>query len=153
MSGDRPPDKDSGWRTVTKGGLLPYDLRGDSDSLPELMLADCADGKELAAEIADFESRCGSYVVAEERRLAYVAFTRAKRELLLTSHVWGTPTKTPRLLSRFVTELLESPATAGIVQVLAGLGAPARTRRRAGEPLPLRPGARDLAPRPARRPA
>jgi ATP-dependent DNA helicase UvrD/PcrA len=115
---EQAPDRDSGWRTLTKGGLLPYGLRGDAESLPELRLAICADSKGLVDEIGDFESRCGAYVVSEERRLAYVAFTRAKSELLLTCHVWGSPTKTPRLPSRFLLELLESPETAGVVEQL-----------------------------------
>ena len=42
----------------------------------------------------------------EERRLAYVAFTRARHELLLTAPVWAEPT-TPRITSRFLTELVD----------------------------------------------
>ncbi len=113
-----PRDKDGGWRTIAKGGLLPYELRGDVESLPPLELASCATAKDLNEEIQEFEFRCGSYVVAEERRLAYVAFTRAKRELLLTCHVWGSPLKTPRVTSRFLTDLLEDPATAAVVELL-----------------------------------
>ncbi|MGL4176426.1 MAG: PD-(D/E)XK nuclease family protein, partial [Dermatophilaceae bacterium] len=46
--------------------------------------------------------------VAEERRLAYVALTRARTDLLLTAHVWGTPS-TPRLTSRFLEEVRDGP--------------------------------------------
>ncbi len=117
-------DKSSGWRPISTGGL-PYDLRGDVAALPELRLELCADGKDLEAEIKDFERRLGAYAVAEERRLAYVAVTRARHELLLTAHVWGTPVKSPRLPSRFLLEALGDPdlsqappAATGVVEVL-----------------------------------
>ncbi len=105
-------DTDSGWRPSSRGGI-PYPLRGDQDSLPMLELDGWVDSKELEASIGRFEVECGRHVVAEERRLAYVAFTRAKAELLLSAHVWGTPKRSPRLTSRFLTEVLEAPATLG----------------------------------------
>jgi DNA helicase-2/ATP-dependent DNA helicase PcrA len=118
-------DKSAGWRPISSGGL-PYDLRGDVAALPELRLGLCADGKDLEAEIKDFERRLGAYAVAEERRLAYVAVTRARHELLLAAHVWGTPVKTPRLPSRFLLEALgvpdlsQGPPPSGVVEVLPG---------------------------------
>ena len=42
--------------------------------------------------------------IAEERRLAYVAVTRARTDLLLTAHVWGSAS-TPRVTSRFLEEV------------------------------------------------
>ncbi len=42
--------------------------------------------------------------IVEERRLAYVAVTRARTDLLLTAHVWGTAS-TPRITSRFLDEV------------------------------------------------
>ena len=88
---------------------MPYALRGDVAALPELRILACVDGKDLETEIKDFERRLGDYAVAEERRLAYVALTRARHELLLGAHVWGTPAKTPRLPSRFLLEAWVSP--------------------------------------------
>lgn len=101
-------DRSTGWRPISSGGV-PYGLRGDAASLPELRLHVCADGKEAEAEWADFERRMGAHAIAEERRLAYVAVTRARHELFLAAHVWGTPVKTPRLPSRFLLEALGDP--------------------------------------------
>jgi DNA helicase-2/ATP-dependent DNA helicase PcrA len=106
--------KDGGWRMSPPsdkgwiGGLsgVPYDLRGDSDGLPVLRWRSAADLKALEDEVSDFVRAGGEHGIDEERRLAYVAFTRARRELLLTAPVWADPT-TPRITSRFLTELVD----------------------------------------------
>jgi DNA helicase-2/ATP-dependent DNA helicase PcrA len=100
------PPADKGWL----GGLsgVPYDLRGDCDGLPVLQWKSAPDLVALGNEVSDFISAGGEHGMDEERRLAYVAFTRARRELLLTASVWGEPT-TPRVTSRFLTELVDHP--------------------------------------------
>jgi DNA helicase-2/ATP-dependent DNA helicase PcrA len=100
------PPADKGWI----GGLsgVPYDLRGDRDGLPVLRWRSAPDLHALESEVKDFIRAGGDHGIDEERRLAYVAFTRARRELLLTAPVWADPT-TPRMTSRFLTELVESP--------------------------------------------
>src|SRR5690606_38467335 len=65
---------DSGW--LTDLAALPYHLRGDADDLPELAWQDATDTKDLADRRAEFRLACGAHRLAEERRLAYVAFTR-----------------------------------------------------------------------------
>ncbi len=99
--------KDAGW--LGDLGSLPHALRGDADGLPDVRWSAAADQKEVEAELDDFRLRGGEHELAEERRLAYVAVTRARERLLLTSHVWGEGS-TPRLRSRFVDELLAAPA-------------------------------------------
>ncbi len=74
--------------------------------MPVLRWTSAPDLKALEAEIQDFISAGGEHGIDEERRLAYVAFTRARRELLLTASVWADPT-TPRITSRFLTELVD----------------------------------------------
>jgi len=100
------PPGDKGW----VGGLsgVPYDLRGDRDGLPVLRWGSAVDLAALEAEVVDFIRAGGEHGIDEERRLAYVAFTRARRELLLTAPVWAEPT-TPRVTSRFLSELVGHP--------------------------------------------
>ncbi len=116
----------------------------------------CADGKDLETEIKDFERRLGAYAVAEERRLAYVAVTRARHELLLTAHVWGTPVKTPRLPSRFLLEALGDPdlsqgppIATGVVEVLPAWALVPHGDPGPGEPARRGPGPPQLARGPA----
>jgi len=98
------PPSDKGWL----GGLsgVPYDLRGDSDGLPVLRWHSARDLGALEGEVVRFIRDGGEHGIDEERRLAYVAFTRARHELLLTAPVWAEPT-TPRITSRFLTELVD----------------------------------------------
>ncbi|TWP33751.1 ATP-dependent DNA helicase [Leekyejoonella antrihumi] len=95
---------DRGWTGGAAG--VPFELRGDADGLPELRWAQAGDVKGFKELLSQFLADCGQYGIAEERRLAYVAFTRARHELLLTASVWMTG-KSPRITSRFVTELLD----------------------------------------------
>nr|WP_230685199.1 UvrD-helicase domain-containing protein [Cellulomonas sp. JZ18] len=104
--------KDSGW--LTGLGVLPYPLRGDADDLPRLECAGAADAKELAERLTRFTRDAGEHEVAEERRLAYVAVTRARDRLLLTAARWA-DAKAPRRVSPFLSELVD----AGLAEVTA----------------------------------
>nr|WP_148220858.1 ATP-dependent DNA helicase [Xylanimonas cellulosilytica] len=95
---------ESAW--LTDVAALPYPLRGDDADLPAFRWEAAVDTKELDGLRGEFRAACGEHALAEERRLAYVAFTRARRELLLTAHWWGT-SSTPRRLSPFLVELVE----------------------------------------------
>ncbi len=98
--------KDRGWC----GGLsgVPYDLRGDRDGLPVWEWRGAEDWADVEAKASTFIRAGGEHGVVEERRLAYVAFTRARGEMLLTAPVWAGP-GTPRVTSRFLTEVVETP--------------------------------------------
>ncbi|GAA4120534.1 ATP-dependent DNA helicase [Knoellia locipacati] len=98
--------KDKGWLAGLKDGGLPYELRGDRDGLPDLGWRSADGWDDLAERLEDFAVAGGRHAIAEERRLAYVAATRARHALLLTSSVWSRP-KTPRVTSRFLEEVLE----------------------------------------------
>ncbi|MEP6649091.1 MAG: ATP-dependent DNA helicase [Lapillicoccus sp.] len=105
--GDRwevPELKDKGWCVGADG--VPYDLRGDADGLPRLHWRDTPDWEVLAKDFAEFTLEGGRHATAEERRLAYVALTRARSELLLTAPVWA-DAGTPKVTSVFLEELLD----------------------------------------------
>lgn len=103
-----PQHKHKGWLTGVDS--LPYPLRGDADGLPTLPWDSLADTHELAAALERHREAGGRHAVAEERRLAYVAFTRARAQLLLTTPVWSTGS-TPRVTSRFLQEVMAAPGT------------------------------------------
>lgn len=102
--GGRAPAASSGW--LTDAGALPYPLRGDADDLPRWRVEAASSQKELAAELESFRADCGAHEVSEERRLAYVAVTRARSELVMTGSLWGDGAR-PRRPSRFLTEAAE----------------------------------------------
>jgi DNA helicase II / ATP-dependent DNA helicase PcrA len=108
-----PAPKAKGWIGGLTDGGIPYALRGDADGLPVLDWAAAADKKDLEARVEDFIARGGEHSVEEERRLAYVAFTRAKHAMLLTAAVWAEP-KTPRVTSRFLREVIEGDDTPAV---------------------------------------
>lgn len=93
---------------------LPYPLRGDRRDLPVLEHRGAADLKELDRRREAFRAAVGEHDLAEERRLAYVAITRARHHVLLTAHRWGTASR-PRVASPFLRELVDGGlvATAG----------------------------------------
>lgn len=97
---------DKGWAS---GVHVPFDLRGDVGGLPEFAWAEADSFEALAEAFGDFTRAYGDHQLAAERRLAYVALTRARHDLLLTGSVWGTA-KTPRLPSRFLLETLRCSA-------------------------------------------
>ena len=94
----------SGW---LRFGELPYTFRGDRSELPELSI----DGHETQLDydlaLSTYKDELASRHDDEERRLIYVATTRAKQQLLLTGSFWGQG-KTVRQPSRFLVELAEA---------------------------------------------
>jgi DNA helicase II / ATP-dependent DNA helicase PcrA len=103
--------KDKGWCVGADG--VPYDLRGDAEGLPCLHWRNAADWEGLVKDFAEFTLEGGRHALAEERRLAYVAMTRARSQLLLTAPVWG-DAATPRVTSVFLEELVESSSAARV---------------------------------------
>ena len=100
------PRKDNGW--LAGVGKLPTPLRGDRDGRPDVGWWLVPDTRRLRDELEEAALRRGEHAVQEERRLAYVALTRARRRMLLTAPVWSTG-KNPRVTSRFLEEVRELP--------------------------------------------
>ncbi|WP_113703174.1 ATP-dependent helicase [Nonomuraea lactucae] len=79
---------------------LPYPLRGDAADLPRLTGL----GKE---ELAVFDESCRERDLMEERRLAYVAVTRAHYHLIASGYRWGSASK-PLEPSGFLLEIRDT---------------------------------------------
>ena len=99
----------SGW--LTDRTALPYPLRGDAASLPALDLPPAPTHADVREALTALRRDSGRHTVAEERRLAYVAVTRARHTLLLTGS-WFRTGKRPLPPSRFLAE----PRDAGLVE-------------------------------------
>ena len=98
---------ETGWMGSTS--IFPFPLRADADELPPFTVGDLdpamTDKPLLTETMSAYKEALGRQSLREERRLAYVAFTRARHDLLLTgSHLSKTASK-PRRPSRFLTEL------------------------------------------------
>ncbi|MEV0151131.1 MULTISPECIES: ATP-dependent DNA helicase [unclassified Nonomuraea] len=79
---------------------LPYPLRGDAADLPRL--------PGLAKEdLAGFDEACRERDLMEERRLAYVAVTRAHYHLIASGYRWGSATR-PLEPSDFLLEIRDT---------------------------------------------
>jgi DNA helicase-2/ATP-dependent DNA helicase PcrA len=108
---------DSGWKCsepknkawLLGAGTLPFDLRGDRDGLPSFGWRHLDSASTATSAYDSFLADCGAHELREERRLMYVAVTRARHALFLTAHVWPSG-KTARVLSRFLEELLDTEA-------------------------------------------
>jgi len=84
-----PREGANGWLTF---GSLPWDFRGDAAELPTLAWRSATTRKELIDAQREFSSLVRAAHEREERRLAYVAVTRARHRLLLTGSFWATQT-------------------------------------------------------------
>ena len=94
--GVRPADV-RGW--LTQRGSLPWPLRGDRDGLPVAELDGHLDQLEAVEAIKRFADSAKAHLLREERRLAYVAVTRARGMLICTGYRWD-DTKKPRDVER-----------------------------------------------------
>jgi DNA helicase-2/ATP-dependent DNA helicase PcrA len=84
---------------------LPGPLRGDRDDLPGLDLAGAGDRRAVRDRLDAYHQALCERHQQEERRLAYVALTRARSLVLASAYVWDTAQK-PRDVSPFLAEIL-----------------------------------------------
>jgi DNA helicase-2/ATP-dependent DNA helicase PcrA len=83
---------------------LPTPLRGDRAELPVFSLAGAADRKQVETSMKTHRAELERRHADEERRLAYVATTRARHALLASAYLWD-GTVRPRIPSDFLTEI------------------------------------------------
>ena len=93
--------------------LIPFGLRGDAGDLPELLGLD-------AASLEAFGEACAARDLSEERRLMYVAATRAAFWLGCSGYWWGEGGSSRLGPSPFLEEVRKS----GVAQVSAWADAP-----------------------------
>ena len=131
LSGRVFPSTASTRTWLTDAADLPPLLRGDRATLgahgvPVLDTSDVNDRKQLSDKISEHKRRLDQRRVDEERRLLYVALTRAEDTLLLSGHHWGASEAKPRGPSEFLCELKE------IIDGSAAGGRPVRGGRTLG---------------------
>jgi len=114
--------------TAKSRGDLPWPLRGDAETLPTWEYEAASDVREWAGlsgvdtwsdkmaenlaetqgrEVLTLRQQVQSHELDEARRLAYVAFTRAKDLLWVSGAHWQGTTKRPDKMSVFLEEMLE----------------------------------------------
>ena len=121
LSGGIFPSTVSRSTWLTDAAELPPLLRGDRASagslgIPVLDTADVTNRKQLSDKIFEHRRQLDQRRVDEERRLLYVAITRAQDTLLVSGHQWGSTGIKPRGPSDFLAELkdvIDRSAAAG----------------------------------------
>lgn len=98
-----PGAKSDRWTSGDKA--LPWELRGDAKDLPQWD-TDQPALKELLEAESIFKDKVEDHHVAEERRLAYVAVTRAKSLLICSSSIWTATRSKPTEPSQFFSALV-----------------------------------------------
>ena len=92
-------------RWTSGDNALPWPLRGDAHDLP-FWDTDQPDLKNLLAAEEQFKFAVEDHHVEEERRLAYVAVTRARTLLVCTASVWSLTRSKPSAISPFLGDML-----------------------------------------------
>jgi DNA helicase-2/ATP-dependent DNA helicase PcrA len=99
------PGRKIGGTWLTSPAELPVALRGDAADLPGLHLPDGGDRKQLEDALKEHSDALDERRLTEERRLFYVALTRAEHVLLASGHRWGAAGDRPREPSEFLVEV------------------------------------------------
>jgi DNA helicase-2/ATP-dependent DNA helicase PcrA len=99
------PGRKIGGTWLTDPSELPTALRGDAVDLPGLDLPDGGDRKQLENAVKAHSEALDERRLAEERRLFYVALTRAERVLLVSGHRWPAAGERPKEPSEFLLEI------------------------------------------------
>lgn len=101
-AGAFPSDRDSRWSSGS--AALPWPLRGDRSDLPQWDL-DQPDQKGWLDAEKEYKAAVQVHGESEERRLAYVAYTRAKHVLWVSSAAWVGSRAGSAEMSPFLAEL------------------------------------------------
>jgi len=109
------PGKVKGDQTwVSDTARLPYPLRGDAENLPVLYLDDATVPSEVKGAVEDFKRDDEAARLEEERRLAYVALTRARQALLASGYWWEAERRQARGPAPYLNEAVAAGAEATV---------------------------------------
>jgi DNA helicase-2/ATP-dependent DNA helicase PcrA len=101
------PTERSRAKWVTSPAVLPTDLRGDRADLPQLR-------GHTKDDLDRLHTDAKAYEAVEERRLGYVAWTRARHQLVVSSYCWAAHNKTPAGPSEYQHRTRETMARWGL---------------------------------------
>ena len=109
---------------VSANTALPWPLRGDREYLPSLLetaeeITAFEKAKDLEDYLAEHKDDATEHTGMEDRRLMYVAMTRARNLLAMSAYRWKSTAATPQPVQPFWEELLEM-----LFNPLVGLDAP-----------------------------
>lgn len=128
MKGVFPSDRvTDNW--LTNPGVLPADLRGDADSIPQV-------AESSNAAFQSYRAALKEQQLLAEDRLAYVAATRARRLLVGSGHTWRVDGVRPRVRSSYLESILAEAERQGQVMTEAPPPADANPLVTAAAPVP-----------------
>lgn len=97
---------------VSASTALPWPLRGDREYLPSILetpeeITAFEKAKDLEDYLAEHKDDAAEHAGMEDRRLMYVAMTRARNLLALSAYRWKSAAATPQPVQPFWEELME----------------------------------------------
>ena len=109
---------------MSANAALPWPLRGDREYLPSILetpeeITAFEKAKDLEDYLAEHKDDAAEHAGMEDRRLMYVAMTRARNLLAMSAYRWKSTAATPQPVQPFWEELLEM-----LFNPLVGLDAP-----------------------------
>ena len=109
---------------MSANAALPWPLRGDREYLPSILetmeeITAFEKAKDLEEYLAEHKDDAAEHAGMEDRRLMYVAMTRARNLLAMSAYRWKSASVAPQPVQPFWEELMEM-----LFKSLFGMGTP-----------------------------